>query len=429
MLNTCCRCAGFRYWGSGCVSDFKPRLFVILGLLWLPAAVSAAEPSAVQRVVAMLRDGQDPVRIVCFGDSITGVYYHTGGRRAWCDMLGIALVRAFPRARVEMVNAGISGNTSAAGLARIDRDVLARKPHMVVVMFGMNDVARADSKSFETNLRTIVRRVDEAGGAVVLCTPNSVYPSPGRPIERLAEYAQIVRNVAADLSVPLADCYQAYEDVRADDPLEWKLLMSETIHPSMNGHRLFAEVMAGAISGRRVSLANAAPPTDTLRFTFQRLRAGKPLKLIAMPPYDRIVSDALRQRFPKAQIETTAWPAEGQSLGQLELWGKGIRRKEPHLVVVAVPAAAGAENEEAYLRSYAWVLNWSIAFGQASWDRMVILPSVTGPLSADQQRSEELARRVILGADADCVQRAAGDQRPAAEIVGEYIGRQLELIP
>jgi len=56
----------------------------------------------------MLEAGQEPVRIVCFGDSVTGVYYHTGGRRAWTDMLGIALGKAYPKAKVEMFNAGIS---------------------------------------------------------------------------------------------------------------------------------------------------------------------------------------------------------------------------------------------------------------------------------------------------------------------------------
>ena len=35
-----------------------------------------------------------PLRIVCFGDSVTGVYYHTGSRRAYTDMVGIALKKA-----------------------------------------------------------------------------------------------------------------------------------------------------------------------------------------------------------------------------------------------------------------------------------------------------------------------------------------------
>jgi len=52
-------------------------------------------------VVASLQSGETPVRVVCFGDSITGVYYHTGDRRAWCDMLGIALGKICPKAQIE----------------------------------------------------------------------------------------------------------------------------------------------------------------------------------------------------------------------------------------------------------------------------------------------------------------------------------------
>ncbi len=52
-------------------------------------------------------------------------------------MLGIALQQAYPQAKLELHNAGVSGNTAAAGLARLDRDVLACKPHLVVVMFDL----------------------------------------------------------------------------------------------------------------------------------------------------------------------------------------------------------------------------------------------------------------------------------------------------
>lgn len=405
------------------------KALLVLGLLIQFAPAGADEPAALQGVLALLKSGQEPVRIVGFGDSITGVYYHTGGRRAWCDMLGLALGRAFPRARLEMHNAGISGNTSAAGLKRIETDVLAHRPHVVVVMFGMNDVTRTPRDAFEANLKAIVERCRNGGAAVVLCTPNSVYPNPGRPVDRLAEYAQSVRHVAAELSAPLADCYRAYEDVRASDPLAWKLLMSETIHPSMNGHRLFAEVMAQTISGQPVSLADVTPPEDVLRFTLKRLRAGEPLNVIAMPPYDQIVPAAFRELFPAAKMTVTSWPTQGQSLGQIEQWAKAIRRTPPHLVVVAVPATAGADDEDTFLHSYAWVLNWSINFGALTWDRMVILPSVTGPLNPQQKQSEDLTRRIIVGADAACVRRPAGDQRRAAAIVRDYLRRQLALIP
>jgi lysophospholipase L1-like esterase len=364
------------------------------------------------------------VRIVAFGDSITGVYYHTGGRRAWCDMLGVALGRIYPRARLEMINAGISGNTSAAGLARIERDVLARHPQLVVVMFGMNDAAGAPRELFAANLQAIVRRCRESGAEVVLCTPNNVYENPRRPIARLAQFAQTVRDVARQEKVPLADCYQAYEDVLHRDPLAWKLLMSETIHPSMNGHKLFAEVMAETISGRRISLADVAPPPDALRFTLARLRAKQPVTVVAMPPYDRLIADGLRQCFPDAQLTVTSWPAAGRSLAELEQWSRSIRKQAPHLVVIAVTAEAGAADDEAYLRSYAWVLNWSVDFGLARWDRMAALPSMTSSLSGIQQHRQDVAERVIRGADCPYLARRPDDQRPAEEIVRQWLRQQ-----
>lgn len=405
MLRPCCRVA-----------------LSLVAAVALTTELCAAAPD-LGTLRTQLAAGKEPVRIVAFGDSITGLYYHTGGQRAWCDLLGNALAQVFPAARLEMINAGVSGNTSGAGLARIERDVVARRPQLVVVMFGMNDAARAPREQFVTNLKTIVARCRAAGAAVVLCTPNSVYPNPQRPIERLADFAQAVREVAGELEVPLADCYRAYEERRASNPLAWKLLMSETIHPSLRGHRLFAEVMATTIVGQPVKLEKMSPPRDPLHFTKSRLGAGQPVSILAMPPYDKCVSEALKRRYPEARLEVTPWPVEGRSLAQIEQAAKAIRAKPPHLVVIAVPGSAAAPDEESYVRSYAWVLNWSIHFASPAWDRMVLLPSVTGPLSAAQQRMETLALAVTEGADAACILRPRGDSRPAGELASEFIAQ------
>ena len=384
----------------------------------------AQEAPRLADVVASLESGETAVRVVCFGDSITGVYYHTGGRRAWCDMLGIAIGKIYPKAQIQMINAGISGHTTSQGLARMEKDVIAHKPQLVVVMFGMNDVVRTEPKAFESNLRTIVTRARASGAVVVLCTPNSVYPNETRPMARLAEFADTVRDVAGDLSVRLADCFAAYEDVRREDVTRWRLLMSETIHPGMNGHKLFAEVIAESISGQRVSLSGEEPPADALWFTLKRLGEKQPLDVIAMPPFDRIVPDALRGLFPEAEIRVTTWPVEGQSLAAIEQWGRGIRKQRPHLVVVAVPADREAEDEETFIRLYNWVLNWSVDFGRVQWDLVPILPSVARTLTDEERQREELARRIITGMDTRWVQRPAGDVRPPAEIVSDWIAEQ-----
>jgi lysophospholipase L1-like esterase len=336
------------------------------------------------------------------------------------------LQRIYPQAKIEMFNAGVSGNTSAAGLARMDKDVLARKPDLVVVMFGMNDCPSGKMEVYRGNLKEIVARARKAGAEVVLCTPNSIYPEDQRrPAERLAAYAETVRAVAAEMSVPLADCYRAYEDLRAKDPVEWKLLMSETIHPCMNGHKLFAEVIAETISGKRVSLDDVPPPTPSLSFTFDRLSKNQPVAMIAMPPYDRLMVEALRRLYPEAQISVTPWPIAGGSVRAMEQWGKGIRGRKPNLVVFAVPAEAIAANEEEFMRSHNWILNWGLAFGKQEWDAIAILPSVTKPqLSADELRRADLARRVVVGRDIGFVERQARNDAPLEGILTRWLEEQ-----
>jgi hypothetical protein len=50
-------------------------------------------------VETLLKSGETTVLVVCFGDSITGVYYHSGSQRAWCDMLGSACKKSIRRRR------------------------------------------------------------------------------------------------------------------------------------------------------------------------------------------------------------------------------------------------------------------------------------------------------------------------------------------
>ena len=389
----------------------------------------------------LLETGAEPLRLVCFGDSITGVYYHTGGHRAWCGMLGIALERLYPDADVQLVNAGKSGNTTGAGIARLERDVLSKKPHLVVVMFGMNDMAfdasgktaaqlAAHRAGFRANLRTIVDQCRGVGAEVILCTPNSIYPDAGvrRPVARLAEYADAVRAAASAASVPLVDCYAAYEEVRSRDPQQWMLMMSETIHPNLNGHKLFAERIAELISGRSVSLADVRPSTPYLPHAKAMIAAGKPLRVVVMQPYAQQVASALESIKPGIVRELIPWETEGRSLAELERWGRGVRKRDPDLVVVAVPPGTGADLDvEPFIRTYSWIVCWSLAFGRATWDVVGVAPSVSrleGDAGAGGGR-DELAPRIVLSHDVMCIERAEGDRSAAGEILQKWLRQQL----
>jgi len=109
---------------------------------------------------------EDPrPRIVCFGDSLTAGYGTDPGR-AYPDFLQESLDQKGYEYRV--INAGISGNTTKDGVARID-EVTAMKPALVVVEFGGNDGLRglriADTRA---NLDRIVAALQASGTRVVL---------------------------------------------------------------------------------------------------------------------------------------------------------------------------------------------------------------------------------------------------------------------
>ncbi len=354
------------------------------------------QASSLDDVTQRLSTGQ-PTRVVCFGDSITGVYYHSGGQRAWCDMLGFALQKAFTGADIEMVNAGISGHTTVNALARIERDVIAKQPHLVVVMFGMNDVTRVPLEQFRDNMATVARRCLDAGAAVVLCTPNSVYENEARPNGRLAQFSEAVRQVAAALELPLVDCFEAWRELRRRDETAWMLMMSDTIHPNMTGHRRFAELITKTVSGQDISLAGIAPPADALHHTFDRLQAKQPVKLVAMAPYDELFPTVLRKHFPEAEFQVTTWPVKGQTVEQLADWAKQIRGMKPDLVVPAVRGDTPSSGTEDTIRNYEWVLNWSFQFAGRPWDVIPVLAS--GPAK------DGLARQIIVGKDVCFVDR------------------------
>jgi hypothetical protein len=211
-------------------------------------------------------------------------------------------------------------------------------------------------------------------------------------------------------------------------------LMSETIHPNMRGHKVFAEEVARVISGRDVSLSDVPPLRPGLPHCLERLAGGHPLRVTAMCPYDALIGAALREVWPQAQTEVKPWDTAGCSLAEIEaqaqargwlaLQGAAPEAK-PDLVVIAVPAAASADGVEDYYRRYSWVLNWSLSFGRLEWDCVAILPSVADPGPGPaEQGDEDLALQVVQGQDIPYLRREPGDATPVVTLLTQWLREQ-----
>ena len=99
--------------------------------------------------------------IIVFGDSLVA------GRGASAGQDFVSVLSR--RLGTTIVNAGQSGDTTGAALARLERDVLALNPRIVVVLLGGNDyLRRIPTKETFANLDSIVDQIREHGAAVVL---------------------------------------------------------------------------------------------------------------------------------------------------------------------------------------------------------------------------------------------------------------------
>src|SRR5688500_9397236 len=119
-------------------------------------------------------------RVVAFGDSIT----NDRARKKWPHWTAVLKERF----GLELINAGVNGNTTAQGLARMDRDVLAHEPDFVLISFGMNDHAmrsrnqpKVPIDAFEKNLVAMVEKTRSIGATPVFITTNAIVEgTPGK---------------------------------------------------------------------------------------------------------------------------------------------------------------------------------------------------------------------------------------------------------
>jgi acyl-CoA thioesterase-1 len=192
-----------------------------LVLAWLLAVLAPAAPGGAAQ-------DAEPV-IVALGDSLTagqGVAAH----EAYPARLEAILRREGYRYRV--VNAGVSGDTTAGGLRRVDW-VLRAHPDVAIVALGANDGLRGLSvAAMRENLERIVRRL-QAGGALVLLAGMRVPPNYGADYARefAAAFPAVARQTGASLMPFLLDGVAARPALNQEDG----------IHPNAAGQQVIAQ--------------------------------------------------------------------------------------------------------------------------------------------------------------------------------------------
>jgi lysophospholipase L1-like esterase len=224
------------------------RLSVALALLAAPALAAEGDP-------VPLKKGD---KIVFLGDSIT---QGGGGPKGYVTLVKNALAEKHKDLGIEVVNSGISGNKVPDLQRRLQKDVLDKKPTLVVIYIGINDVwhgerdpARGTTKDkFEEGLKEIIGKIMDAGARVVVCTPSVIGEKTGGANSldaKLDEYAEVSRKVAKETKVPLCDLRQAFvSHLKEHNPKnkEMGVLTGDRVHLNEAGNKLVAETILKTI--------------------------------------------------------------------------------------------------------------------------------------------------------------------------------------
>ena len=187
-------------------------------------------PAAGGRADAALAERPAEGPLVAFlGDSLAAGL-HLAADEAFPAVLQRRLVESGQPFR--LVNAGVSGDTSAGGLRRVDW-ILAQEPDLVVIELGANDGLRGlPLESIEANLRAIVARV-HAAGAEILLLGMLLPPNYGQ--DYAAGFTAVYARVAAEHDVAFVPSF--LEGVGGVAELN----LPDGIHPTAEGHRRLAD--------------------------------------------------------------------------------------------------------------------------------------------------------------------------------------------
>jgi len=200
---------------------------------------------------------QKAKRVVFFGDSITEAGAKPGG---YIIKAGEGLAKKGLAGQYELIGAGIGGNKVYDLYLRMEDDVLAKNPDIVVIWIGVNDVwhkqsygTGTDADKFEKFYNAIIKKLQAKNIKVILCTPAVIGERTDFSNQLdgdLNKYSQIIRNIAAKNNCDLVDLRKTFLEYNLKNNAENKesgILTADRVHLNEMGNQLVADKMVEAL--------------------------------------------------------------------------------------------------------------------------------------------------------------------------------------
>jgi isoamyl acetate esterase len=201
---------------------------------------------------------QQKKKVIFFGDSITQAGVQPTG---YITKMAELVAKDAPN-QFELIGAGIGGNKIYDLYLRMDEDVLAKNPDVVLIYIGVNDVwhkqssgTGTDADKFEKFYAAIIKKLQVKNIKIVMATPTVIGERTDFSNQldgELNRYSNIIRGIAQKNSIPLVDLRKAFLDYNKQnnpDNKESGILTTDRVHLNEKGNQLVAEEMWKVIRG------------------------------------------------------------------------------------------------------------------------------------------------------------------------------------
>jgi acyl-CoA thioesterase I len=178
------------------------------------------------------KQNMDKKKIIFLGDSLTAGLGIPNSQDTYVGILQEKIDQITNQ--YEIINAGISGDTTTGGLNRLDW-VISDGVDLLVIELGANDMMRGLSTSIiESNLSEIIKKTKEFNANVkILLIPMKPFPNLGKNYGK--QFENIYKNVSGKENIPMSKFL--LENIAGIPDLNQK----DGIHPTEEGHKIMAK--------------------------------------------------------------------------------------------------------------------------------------------------------------------------------------------
>ena len=206
-------------------------------------------------MIAMRQD--KPLKVIFFGDSITQAGVNPNG---YITKMTEQFKAAGKQNQYELIGAGIGGNKVYDLYLRLEDDVLSKKPDVVFIYVGINDVWHKSSHGTGTDAdkyvkfyNALIKKMKAQHIRVIVCTPTVIGERNDNSNSQdgdLNYYSSLIKKIATDNQVQLCDLRKAFADhLTSNNPqnTEKGILTTDRVHLNDEGNIFLAKLMTDAL--------------------------------------------------------------------------------------------------------------------------------------------------------------------------------------